>query len=75
MIATATVLSGVVGIGAGSGHTVVLKDAYRARLDEMAQERDRNATEARSAQDRFRVAVEQIGEQQTAILEFGRGAA
>jgi DNA-binding protein H-NS len=52
-----------------SGGSVVLQDAYRARLDELAGERDRRAGEAFSAQSRFKVAMEQIGRQQTAILE------
>ena len=48
---------------------VVIQDAYRTRLEELAAERDQRAAEARSAQDRFQVAMEQISRQQTAILQ------
>ncbi len=47
----------------------VLQDAYGARMQELAGERDRSAEEARSAQDRFRLAMEQISRQQAALLE------
>lgn len=49
--------------------TVVLRDAYKARLDELAAERDQRAAEARSAQARFQVAMDQISRQQTTILQ------
>jgi murein DD-endopeptidase MepM/ murein hydrolase activator NlpD len=49
--------------------TVELRSSYRTRLDELAAERDQRATEARSAQSRFQVAMEQISRQQAALLE------
>lgn len=49
--------------------TVVLSDSYRARLDELAAERDQRASEAQSAQARFQVAMDQISRQQSAILQ------
>ncbi len=48
----------------------VLQDAYRQRLEELATERDQRAAEASSAQARFKLAMEQIGRQQTSILDF-----
>jgi murein DD-endopeptidase MepM/ murein hydrolase activator NlpD len=47
----------------------VLQDAYEARMAELAEERDRSVSEAQSVQERFRLAMEQIGRQQTALLE------
>jgi murein DD-endopeptidase MepM/ murein hydrolase activator NlpD len=49
--------------------TVVLREAYQERLDDLAAERDRRASEALSAQSRFQIAMEQISRQQTAILK------
>ena len=49
--------------------TLVLRDAYKTRLDELAAERDQRAAEARSAQARFQVAMDQISRQQTTILQ------
>jgi murein DD-endopeptidase MepM/ murein hydrolase activator NlpD len=68
-VATATVVTDLVGAGRATGRAVVLHEAYRIRLDEMATERDRRAAEARSAQGRFQVAMQQIGRQQTELLE------
>jgi murein DD-endopeptidase MepM/ murein hydrolase activator NlpD len=48
--------------------SVVIHDAYKTRLEELAAERDQRAAEARSAQGRFQVAMEQISRQQTAML-------
>lgn len=67
-IATATVVIDRVAAGSDD-RTVVLKEAYRTRLDELAGERDQRAAEARSAQARFQVAMEQVSRQQTAILQ------
>ncbi len=67
-IATATVAIDLVGPDRGASRTVVLKEAYQTRLDELAAERDQRAAEARSAQERFKVAMKQISRQQTAIL-------
>ena len=47
----------------------MIQQAYQARLEELAGERDQRAGEARSAQDRFQVAMEQISRQQTALLQ------
>lgn len=51
-----------------AGPTGVLHEAYSARLDALAQERDQRAAEALSAQSRFQTAMDQIGRQQTALL-------
>lgn len=47
----------------------VLQDAYEARMEELAAERDRSETEAESVRGRFRMAMDQISRQQTALLE------
>lgn len=67
-VATATVVLDFVSPGADGTQTAVLHDGYRARLDELATERDQRAAEARSAQSRFQVAMDQISRQQTALL-------
>lgn len=41
---------------------------YEARLDRLSAERDKRALEARQAQERFYVALEQISAQQSALL-------
>ena len=67
-VATATVV--IDRVSAGSDvRAVVLKEAYQTRLEELAGERDQRAGEARSAQARFQVAMEQVSRQQTAILQ------
>ncbi|MFT3972971.1 MAG: DUF5930 domain-containing protein [Amaricoccus sp.] len=47
----------------------VLQSAYQERLELVAGERDQRAAEARSAQERFQVAMDQISRQQTQILQ------
>ncbi len=67
-VATATVV--IDHVSAGSDvRAVVVKEAYQVRLEELAAERDQRAGEARSAQARFQVAMEQVSRQQTAILQ------
>ena len=73
-LATSTVV--IDRIAAGSGdHAVAIREAFRVRIEELAGERDRREGEARSAQARFQLAMEQVSRQQEAILEVGRGAA
>ena len=67
-VATATVVLDRVLAEHGATRAVVIHEAYRARLEELAAERDQRAAEARSAQGRFQVAMEQISRQQTATL-------
>lgn len=67
-VATATVVIDRVAADSDA-RAVVLKEAYHTRLEELAGERDQRATEARSAQARFQVAMEQVSRQQTAILQ------
>jgi murein DD-endopeptidase MepM/ murein hydrolase activator NlpD len=54
--------------GAEAGQVGVLGDAYEARLAALTAERDQRAAEAVSAQNRFRLAMDRIGQQQTEIL-------
>jgi murein DD-endopeptidase MepM/ murein hydrolase activator NlpD len=66
-VATATVVIDKVAVV--PSRAVAVKDAFRVRLEELAGERDRREAEARSAQARFQLAMEQVSRQQTAILE------
>lgn len=66
-VATATLAIDFAG-GSGVGPAVVIQEAYGARLEELAGERDTRAAEARSAQARFQTAMDQISRQQTALL-------
>lgn len=68
-VATAVVVLDRIAADDRASQTLVLRDAYRDRLEELAAERDQSAAEARSAQGRFQVAMEQIGQQQTTILK------
>lgn len=67
-VATGSAVSGYLGSDGGVEGTATLREAYRMRLDELAAERDQRAVEARSAQGRFEVAMQQIGRQQTELL-------
>lgn len=49
--------------------SAVLQSAYQQRLEDVAAERDQRAAEARSTQERFQVAMEQISRQQTESLK------
>ncbi len=68
-IATATISIQLLDPKDGPDHAVVLQTAYETRLEDLAGERDQRAAEARSAQERFQVAMDQISRQQTAILQ------
>ena len=68
-VASAIIAVELVAPGDPASRISVLQDAYEARMQELTSERDRSATEARSAQERFDLAVEQISRQQLAILE------
>ena len=68
-IATSLVVLDTVSGGSQTIQTTVLQNAYKQRLEELASERDQRAAEARSAQERFKLAMEQIGRQQTSILD------
>jgi murein DD-endopeptidase MepM/ murein hydrolase activator NlpD len=67
-VATSMVALDRLSSGAEVQQTLVLRDAYEARLEELASERDQRAGEAQSAQARFQIAMDQISRQQTAIL-------
>ena len=68
-LASAGMVIDYMGLKPGIPRGVVVRDAVQARLDGLAAERDRRAAEARSAQERFQVAMEQISRQQTALLQ------
>ncbi len=67
-VATATIVVDRVAAD-GTPRATLLQQPYQDRLDELAAERDRRAAEARSAQERFQAAMEQVSRQQTAILQ------
>jgi murein DD-endopeptidase MepM/ murein hydrolase activator NlpD len=74
VVAWVAVLSATLAIEAvGPDHRLssaaVLQSAYQERLEEVAAERDQRAAEARSAQERFQVAMEQVSRQQSQILQ------
>lgn len=68
-VASATLAIEAVGPDHRLSSAAVLQSAYQTRLEEVAAERDQRAAEARSAQERFQVAMAQISQQQTAILK------
>jgi murein DD-endopeptidase MepM/ murein hydrolase activator NlpD len=68
-VASATVVLNLVYADAHDSRADVLHEAYRARLTELAEERDQRAAEAYSAQNRFQIAMEQLGRQQSHLLE------
>jgi len=68
-VATAVVVLDRIAADEQASQTLVLRDAYRDRLEELADERDQRAAEARSTQSRFQVAMDQIGRQQSTILK------
>ena len=73
-LATSTVV--IDRIAAGSGdQAVAIREAFRVRIEELAGERDRREAEARSAQARFQLAMEQVSRQQDGDPRVGRGAA
>jgi len=65
---TATLAIEAVGPDHRLSSAAVLQSAYQERLEDVAAERDQRAAEARSAQERFQVAMEQVSRQQSAIL-------
>lgn len=66
--ATAVAVADFVAADGEVGRTVVLHEAYQARLAELVEERDLRAAEALSAQNRFQTAMEKIGRQQSDLL-------
>lgn len=68
-VVSATAAIDYLGLNPGAPQGVTIRDATQARLDALATERDQRAAEARSAQARFQVAMDQIGRQQTALLQ------
>ncbi len=67
-IATGTVVMDRVGASDAPDQRVVLHEAYQSRLEELSAERDLRAAKSRSAQNRFQIAMGQIGRQQSEIL-------
>lgn len=70
LVASSAVIVDLIAADDRSAQTLVLQDAYQIRLNELAAERDQRASEAQSAQKRFRIAMDQISRQQSAILDL-----
>jgi murein DD-endopeptidase MepM/ murein hydrolase activator NlpD len=68
VFATSAFLISKVSLGSGHNQTRSLQLDYEAQLDRLSAERDKRALEARKAQERFYVALEQISGQQSALL-------
>lgn len=66
----ATALLFIDGISSGSSQqqASLSQDAFEKRLDALAQERNARAAEARDAQNRFQLALEQVSQMQSALL-------
>jgi murein DD-endopeptidase MepM/ murein hydrolase activator NlpD len=67
-VASATAALGLLYADGEQNQALVLSDAYQSRLDAITAERDQRAAEAYSAQNRFQIAMEEIGRQQSEIL-------
>jgi len=65
-----TALLFIDGISSGSGQeqAAISQSAFEHRLDALAQERNARAAEARAAQNRFQLALEQVSQMQSALL-------
>lgn len=68
-VASASVALSLVYADARDSQADALEGAYRDRLTELAEERDLRASEAYSAQNRFRIAMDQLGRQQGHLLD------
>ena len=75
LVAAAWITGAVATVGLGFAYAdgeqsraLVLSEAYGARLDALTAERDQRAAEAYSAQNRFQIAMEEIGRHQSEIL-------
>ncbi len=68
IIATAILLMDSIGAGTLREQAKREQFMYEARLNAVAAERDRRAEEARTAQERFNVALDRISEMQSALL-------
>lgn len=68
-MAAADVAVGLVAADAEAGSSLVMHRAYHDRMNALTEERDLRAAEALSAQTRFQTAMDQIGRQQTALLD------
>lgn len=67
-LATAHVAIDLAAADGQAGRGVALHEAYQARLNALTAERDQRASEASSAQSRFKLAMDQISRQQSALL-------
>lgn len=66
---TAVLVADRIGARDLAGPAAELHDAYLARLNALAEDRDRRAAEAASAQARFHLAMDKISDQQTALID------
>ncbi len=69
IVVTAILLADTIGSGNVRDQAQREQALYEARLNEMAEERDRSAQEARQAQERFNIALSRVSEMQSLLLE------
>ncbi|PLS20720.1 DUF5930 domain-containing protein [Neptunicoccus cionae] len=69
VIATSTLMIDRISARSDKTQAQVMQRAYEARLNELSKERDTRALEAQTAQDRFYIALEQISQQQSELLQ------
>ena len=68
IIATAILLMDSIGSGSLREQAARERQLYEQRLNALSVERDRRAEEARAAQDRFSIALDQVSEMQSELL-------
>ena len=69
LVVTAILLADTIGSGNVRDQAQREQALYEARLNEMAEERDSSAQEARNAQERFNIALSRVSEMQSLLLE------
>lgn len=69
IIASSALLVNYISANSEKQQASVLQNAYQDRLAELSSERDQRAGEAKTAQERFYVALKQISAQQSQLLE------
>lgn len=68
-LATSLVVFGTLGAGNARDQALLEQEAYSARLNALSEERDVRLAEAVAAQERFNLALRQVSEMQTRLLE------
>jgi len=69
IVASAILMIDAIGSGDAQEQARLSTIAFESRLDSLSKERDLRATEAAAAQDRFSVALTQVSQMQSALLQ------